>query len=301
VERSQPSPRFIAALIAAAAVLLGLGASFRPRAVQQTTAVPSNELATLPGLSQRRALRDLADYIGERSNSSAGSILYLPDYGASALVTGPDSALTAVAAKSEPEAAVEPVRLLKIPRPARDSTQRVVLRREPDTLRSRWALVVARSPSGQVLSLAGLVGGRVDSRCGELELRELIFDSSIPVAFGGGGVFDLDGNPVALVVPCGSRGMLVPLADVAWGIEQQQSVPYRLWVELGFRVDSAAELRVSEVRSGSRAARAGLRKGDRLQNVDDLAGLLPSEDQQFRLTLRRGKRGVVLRSIAQQP
>jgi hypothetical protein len=120
------------------------------------------------------------------------------------------------------------------------------------------------------------------------------------VAFAGGGVFDLDGNPVGLVVPCGSRGMLVTLADVARGIEQQQSVPYRLWVELGFRVESGAEPRVREVRAGSRAARAGLRKGDRLQALEDLGSLLPPQGQ-FRLMLRRARHGVILRAVAEQP
>jgi len=312
VERPQPSPRFIAALIAAAALLLGLGASFRPQTVQPKTAVPSNELATLPELSQRRALRDLADYITERASSSAASILYLPDYQASALITGPDSALTAVAAESRNE--VEPVRLIQVLRPAGDSAQAPVVRRETDTLRSRWALVVARAPDGQILSLAGLMGGRVEARCGELELRELVFDSSVPVAFQGGGVFDLDGNPVGLVVPCGSRGMLVPLADVARGVELQQSIPYRLWVGLGFRVelpDSSAPASrnrpgvvVAEVRSASAAGRAGLKKGDRIvgvaadsvQTLEDFSSLLPP-DQPVSLVLRRTARGVFLRSI----
>ena len=62
----RPHPRFIATLLAVAALVLAAGASLRPRD-KQAAAVPTNELATLPERSQRRALRDIAEYVGERS------------------------------------------------------------------------------------------------------------------------------------------------------------------------------------------------------------------------------------------
>jgi PDZ domain-containing protein len=303
MERAHPSPLFLAGLIAAAAVLLGVGATLRPRTEQPTTAVPSNELATLPELSQRRSLRDLADYINERASSSAPSVVYLTDYATSALALGPDSVLTAVAQpKDASTPGIEPVRFLRIRAPRVDSTRPALPRHLADSVRIRWALLVARSPDGQVLSLPGMVGGRIGAQCGDLEMTELIFDSSVPPAFRGAGVFDLDGNVVALVVPCGGRMMLVPLADVARSFEQQGSTPYRLWVELGFRLGPPPGLRVTEVRGRSPSARAGLRVGDLIvaadsapaRSLEDLSALL--SDHPGRLVLRRTRSGVILRN-----
>lgn len=313
-DRPRPDPRFIAGLMVVAALLLGVGAFFRPRTAEPTTAVPTNELATLPELSQRRALRDLADYITERAAFSASSIVYLPEHQSSALLLGPDSVLTAVAPDTS-GSAFEPVRFIQGPltHTAVDSARKFVLHTEADTLRFRWALVVARTANGQILSLSGMVGGRVAASCGDLRLRELIFDTTVPAAFRGGGVFDLDGNAVALAVPCIGRILLVPLADVARAVEQQSSISYRMWTQLGFRavpVDSAAAgpgagpagLRVSEVRSRSSAGRAGLRAGDLIlsaagkpaQSLEDLSSLV-STPESTGFILQRTRRGVLLR------
>ncbi len=312
IERPRPDPRYIAALMVAAALLLGVGAFFRPRSAEPTTAVPTNELASLPELSQRRALRDLADFITERASSNAAAVTYLAEYQSSGLLLGPDSVLTAVVPE-HPAPQVEQVRFLRLPRPAADSMGAVLLRRDADTLHFRWALVVARTANGQILSLPGMVGGRVAATCGDLRLRELIFDSAVPEAFRGGGVFDLDGNPVALAVPCSGRIMLVPLRSVARAIEQQESIAYRTWTELGFRTapaDSAAPgrpdgtggLRVTEVRRESSAGRAGLRAGDLIlslgdqpvQSELDLSPLLLSTGESTGFTLHRTRRGVLL-------
>ena len=280
VEPPRPNPRFIAGLVVTAGLLLGIGASFRPGREQVTTAVPSNELATLPELSQRRALRDLADYFTERSTTSASSVMYLPEYSSSGLVVAPDTVLTVTVPSAPERSAVEPVHFLKLTLSRPDSTRRIPSRRSTDTLRSQWALVVARGPDNQTLSLPGLLGGSLRSSCGELELRELVFDRTVPPVFRGGGVFDLDGNALALAVPCAERTMLVPLSAVFHALVRQESSDYRAWVDLGFRAapaDSlpapspaagASRLRVTEIRQRSPAGRAGLRPGDVILQIE---------------------------------
>src|SRR5918999_4497535 len=94
---SRPNPRFIAGLIGVSAVVLAVGAALRPPARQAvTTAVPSNELATLPERSQRRALRDIAEYVRDRAATFRRSLVYLAEYQTTALALAPNSLLTVV-------------------------------------------------------------------------------------------------------------------------------------------------------------------------------------------------------------
>ena len=219
---SRPHPKFIAGLVAVAAVILGVGAVLRPPAREAaSTAVPSNELATLPERSQRRALRDMADYIKDRAAIVSRSVVYLPEYQTSALALAPNALLTVIPDSGESERAPLPaVRLLTQPAPVDTGIQAVTIL-ETDTLPPRWGVVVARTADGRTLSLAGLTGGLIETFCGELGFRELVFDAHVPLAFRGGGLFDLDGNAVAQAVPCNGRIALVPLSNLIWALKLQ--------------------------------------------------------------------------------
>jgi hypothetical protein len=219
---THPNPRFLAALIGVAAVILGIGAALRPPAREAvTTAVPSNELATLPERSQRRALRDMAEYVSDRANTFSSSVAYLPEYQTSALVLSPGSLLTVIPDSSGSRRAPAGVRiLLTQPSPADSGLQAAPVLRA-DTLPPRWGLVVARTMDGRTLSLAGLTGGLVSTFCGDLGFPELVFDAPVPLAFRGGALFDLDGNAVAQAVPCNGRIALVPLSDLMWALALQ--------------------------------------------------------------------------------
>jgi hypothetical protein len=220
---SRPNPRFIAGLIGVSAVVLGVGAALRPPIRQAvTTAVPSNELATLPERSQRRALRDMAEYVRDRAATFSRSVVYLPEYETSALALAPDSLLTVVPETSGSGRATPPsVRILLTHPAAVDSGLLAAPILNADTLPPRWGLVVARTVDGRTLSLAGLTGGLIQTFCGELGFRELVFDAFLPIAFRGGALFDLEGNAVAQAVPCSGRIALVPLSDLIWALELQ--------------------------------------------------------------------------------
>jgi hypothetical protein len=220
---ARPHPRFIAGLIGVAALVLGIGATLRPPARQAvTTAVPSNELATLPERSQRRALREMAAYVGDRASTFSRSVVYLPEYQTSALAVAPGSLLTVVADSSGSEPATPPaVRILLTQPSAVDSGLPAAPILDADTLPPGWGLIVARTVDGRTLSLAGLTGGLIQTFCGELGFRELVFDALVPLAFRGGGLFDLDGNVVAQAVPCSGRIALVPVSDLLWALPLQ--------------------------------------------------------------------------------
>jgi hypothetical protein len=306
----RPNPRYIALLVGAALLILLVGAFLRPRAKEVPIPAPTHELATLPERSQRRAFRDMADYVAERAATLSASIIYLPEVGTSGLVLGPDSVLTAVADSAPRRSASIPLRFVVESLPPGDSARPAIPRMDTDTA-PRWTMVVARRRDGQVLSLAGLTGGTLETQCGDFLLQELVFDAVVPVAFAGGGAFDLDGNAIGLAIPCGSRTALVPLAEISRLLALQQSVEYQLWTHYGLRVrpgdsayaplSSTKGLVVTELLMGGPASRAGVRAGDVIlrvsgqpvSRVQDLARLLDGNEDRP-LLVQRTPSGLLL-------
>lgn len=259
----RPSLRYIAVLLGGALLILVVGAVLRPGAEGVST-VATSELATLPERSQRRELRDIAEYVSQRAASLASSVVYLPASRASGVVLGKDSVLSAALPPRPPAVLVS-----QSPGDSSVSPPRGTV----DDLSPHWALVVARAPDGRVLQLAGLTGGVVPVLCDELALHELAFGAPVPEAFAGGGVFDLDGNLLALAMPCAGHVALVPLADVATALERQASVAFRLWTLLGVRVAP-----IDSARAEARGADAGLVVTETLAGGPaDLAGLWPGD------------------------
>lgn len=310
--RARLSPRYVAILVVVAALVLAAGRLLRPK--QDTpVVVPTRELATLPERSQRRVMRDLAGYIGERTGALGTSVIYVPDLAVSGLVVGRDSALT-VSSDSAPAATVgrygATPRVLLVGLGPGDARSAPATLGAVDSVSPRWTLVVARSEEQRPLSLAGLIGGVGQARCGEVTFRELLFDAPVPEAFTGGTMFDLDGNALAMAVPCGGRVALVPLADLMSLLARQNQPEHVVWTRFGFRaaeVDSVTRallgvdsgLVVTELLVGSLADGAGLRAGDVLLGSTDLAALAGSPDD-ARLRVRRAGAGVAL-TLAPDP
>ena len=303
---SRLHPRYVAVLVAAAVLILVLGAVFRPN-TEQTVSV-TRELATLPERSQRRELRDIADYAGQRAAALAGAVVYLPAVGASGVLVASDSVLSVADRSGSPE-------FLVLPRSASDSTMAPAPTAGLDGSSPGWALALARSPDGSRLSVVGLTGSVVPIQCGEVALHELAFGASVPAAFAGGALFDFDGNALALAVPCAGRVALVPMSDVTAARRSQAMPEYRLWRRFGFRTASPSwfgeglagpdsGVAVVETLADGPADRAGLRPGDVItraagETVTSPADLelLAQTPETEHLELRRTPGGVALATV----
>ena len=305
-EEQRVSPRYIGILVAVAGVVLIAGSLLRPGKPVPAPTVGGTELATLPERSQRRLMRDLAGYIGERTGALAASIVYVAEWSASGLVVGPDSVLTVSLAAgpdgSAPPSARTPRVILAALGPSESSGVPAAFG-AVEGVSPRWALLVARSDERRPLSLAGLLRGIGRVGCGELSFRELLFDAPAPEAFIGGTMFDLDGNALAMAVPCAGRIAIVPLADLLAVLQLQHQPEESVWARFGFRATEDSITRallgvdsgrvVTELLVGSPADAAGLRAGDVLVNGLSLAeaAALPPDD---RLRVRRRNGAVAL-------
>jgi hypothetical protein len=296
--------RYVALLLGAALLILAVGSALRPKE-EQPVLVPTNQLATLPERSLRRDLREMAEFVGQRASASAGSVVYLPAIGASGLRVGPDTVVSAVMQDGIPR--------ILVSRPAtRDTAPPAERSALADVPGPRWSIALARSPDDRLLSVAGFAGSAAEVLCGGMRLHELAFGASLPAAFAGGGLFDLDGNVLALAVPCGGHIALVPLAEAMEALGRQATPEFRLWTRFGFRVapgvtmglgppGADSSLAVVEIRVGGPADRAGLRPGDvivrlgtdRVAVPENLRPLLAAPAGTA-LDVRRGRTGVTL-------
>jgi hypothetical protein len=266
----------------AAVLVLVIGSLMRPDS-KQASVVPTNELASLPERSQRRVLRDMAEYIRERAATFALSVVYLPSIGVNGLVLAQDSIVSAFTpasgSNSEGTSAISPS-FLVMQMGSLDSANPAGRDTSLTVLTPRWGVVVARAPDGTPLALAGMTGGAVGLQCGAFALREIVFDAVIPPSFSGGAVFDLEGNVFGQAIPCAGRTALVPLEDVVLALGTQATPEHQLWARYGFRVAplnsitpgvlrADSGLVVMEVLLSSAAHRAGLRPGDVLSGNAD--------------------------------
>ncbi|HEU4587850.1 MAG TPA: PDZ domain-containing protein [Gemmatimonadales bacterium] len=310
------SPRYIALLAGVALLVLLVGALLRPRDAKKTPAVPSNELVTLPELSQRKALRDMATYLAEQGEAAARSVVYLPALGASGLIWSRDSVLSVTSPIAFPSAHPAPGLLPALLPGAGDGAVPVTRSTRADSMPAQWGVVVARAPDGRPLTLAGLTGGRVAVRCGDATLETLAFNALLPVAFAGGGLFDVEGHLRAVAAACDGQVILVPLGEVQRTLVARRAPATQLWARYGVRFtpldstlhaalgrsgEDAGGLMVTEVWLEGPADRAGLRPGDvvtqagdqPVTGLDDLAPLLASPPGTA-LRVRRTGGGVVL-------
>ncbi|HEU4648971.1 MAG TPA: PDZ domain-containing protein [Gemmatimonadales bacterium] len=310
------SPRYIALLAGVALLVLLVGALLRPRDAKKTAAVPSNELVTLPELSQRKALRDMATYLAEQGEAAARSVIYLPALGTSGLIWSPDSVLSVTSPIAFPSAHPAPALLPALLPGANDAAVPVTRSTRADSIPAHWGVVVARAPDGRPLTLAGLTGGRVALRCGGGTLETVAFNALLPVAFAGGGLFDMEGHLRAVAAACDGRVVLVPLGEVRRTLVERRTPGDQLWARYGVRftpLDSTLSaalgrsgedgdgLMVTEVWLEGPADRAGLRPGDvvtqagdqPVTGLDDLAPLL-TPPPGTALRVRRTSGAVVL-------
>jgi S1-C subfamily serine protease len=274
--------KYVATLALVAFSILVVGLLIKPQDGVEAP-VPVAEAAPLQQLSRERDLRAQASYFAERIAAVAPQTVYLSEFGISAVRW--DSA--AMVATTLPDVPITTIRYVQS-----DDTVRSALP-VPPTERVRWVLAVARRPDGSTVSAVGLNGGLATAQCGDATYRELILDVPLHSALAGGGLFDLSGRRLGLIVLCDGRTAAIPVGEVERALRELASVRGRLKGDLGLAV-AALDQRLSayfrrdtgvvvvELQQDSPADSWDLRPGDIIEsidnqpvrNVDDLAPLL---------------------------
>jgi hypothetical protein len=155
--------------------------------------------------------------------------------------------------------------------------------------------------------------------CGVVVAEELISSLALTRMMAGGGLFDIDGNLRAVVLPCDARFVAVTTASIESIVKNADSLEQRLLARFGLVVGALAEdeqtyfkasrgVIVREVWSGYGGDEAGVQPGDIILTLsgrdvtgpDDLRPLAePPGERPFELTVQRGTpRGSMTLTIA---
>ena len=290
--------RYIVTLAAGAAVILVVGSLLRPRQPSTDAPVPAPsqaELSRLSQLSQRRTLDSIAEYFAGVADDAGPGVVWLPSLSRSGLVWERGLVVTArtewrfpdVATLSTPAGDVGVSAVAAGPHlPIAALRSSDVQGLQPPRRRSAaflaagaWMLALWHSGGNVNFTPAHFLGtGEV--RCAEQLVDEVLSNVVWTLAMAGGGLFDLDGNLVGVIVPCGERVAAVAVADVETLVNQGQTQEGRLLRRYGLRVDVLSEaeqehfgrgreLVVREVWTDYLAYAAGLVPGDLLMAIDD--------------------------------
>lgn len=305
----------------AAVLVLVLGGILRPRPRPEQPPPVETDIARLGRLAERRTLESASTFFAQLGDDVAPGLAWIDGPGltgvaweAQVVVTarfGSPSGSLSVSTMSgsaparrgdwSPDSPVATVRA--------DATRPFTppVRAPLPAAPGAPVIAVWQSERGHVFAPATYIAesGLV---CAGLPGREVGVTVPLTRAMSGGGVFDLDGGLLGVILPCGSRfAAVVPEAVDEW-LRMNVTAASRLVARYGvtfepltpaeadfFKASSGAVVR--ELRAGGAAAAAGLRPGDIVVAVDgtpvggrdDLRSLVgPVIPATVRLSVRRG-------------
>ena len=322
--------KYIAILAISSAVILTVGTLMRPQPLQTepaTTRSPG-EIVRLEQLTQRRSVEDYAEYFAHVAGLVEQSVLLLASSGQTGVIWDSRAVLTAARRGPFPVADKTALRggelelTTAIAGPHLPyvllSTAVDVIPRErvPSRFYSpgSWLVAVWRTPDGSMRYSEGHLLGGAAGDCNGLEVTEVITNFSREYLNPGAGLFDLDGNLVAVALTCDTETIAIDADALAVTIVPDDSLEARLTKRYGMRVDTAtkAELAhfernagamVREVWTGYGAHQAGLLPGDFILSIDgqdveavaDLERLtLPVSTEMLELVVWRARRRLKL-------
>jgi serine protease Do len=312
-------------LAVVSAGILIIGAKLKPERAPEVP-ISQAEMVRLQTLTQRRNLEDLTTYFSGIADGVKSSLVWLEGMGTSGIVWGGDGlivtaaprkctmrAVTAVTPAGEAPLQVDmlsadfPVASLKAPA---ESRFRPVFRAAAASLRpGTWILQVSSREDGGCLSTPGTYGGNVSAKCGDFDVETVKTSLPLTETSLGGGVFDMDGNLLGVVLRCGDHYAAVTPEGVDAVLAGASSFRGQLLRRYGLRAEALNEetrryfkaetgVLVTEIRRGMPADVAGLVPGDVIQaldanpinTVDDLAPLvLPMAFPTFHVYVKRGR------------
>lgn len=295
------NPRYIFVLAVAAGLILVLGWLLRPGDSGISEAVASApsqvELSRLPAMTVRRSLEDMSDFFGEVGDDLAPGLVRLESVRRSGVVWSVDRVVTARAEWRFPAAVTVgagdgdvgaytaiagphlPLAALRTPALMAKAPPR---RRAADSLRSGEWVIAAWQGDAAFAFAPGTYLGTASRDCGGHRVDELVTTLPIRETMLGGGVFELDGGLVAVVLRCDGEDLAVTARSVEELLEVGATHDSQVRASWGLQVEplGAAEafhfglgngLVVRQLWERYPGEATGLRPGDVLVALDGVA------------------------------
>ena len=286
-------------------------------------------MALLARRAERRALDSMATYFAVTAGDVDSSIVYLPGTGTSGVVWNDGTIVTVPLERHAGETIVQvasgehrarpamwgprlPLAALAIGSglpglsAARGATSR------PEA--GGWVLAVWRAGRGEQGVAPGSYLQSASLTCGPMTVQEIVSSLALNPMMAGGGLFDIDGGLLAVILPCGDRLAAISTTSIEAILRVSDTSEQRLLARYGlvlgalddaekayFKIDDGAIVR--EVWTGYRGDEVGLMPGDIIGALDgisvatpgDLLALTePTGEQALELTVRRGPRTLMV-------
>jgi S1-C subfamily serine protease len=327
---ARQNPRYIAGLALAAAAILVVGFLLKPRKPQSEAqpTLSQTEMQRLARLAQRRSLDTMTDHFAAVVADLASRVVQVGAGTGSGILWESDLVVTAGGGVPAPESTVvmtpaghllTATRLVAGPQlplvayqfPGETRPPRTGMMNTDVLEPAEWVLAVWHQ-EGDLGFCPGHYTETRRTRCGELMVEEVRTSLDLSSEMAGGGLFDLDGALMAVILPCGGGYAALSPSSVSRLIRLGRSLEGRILAHHGMRTAPLTEAvrrhfglqegaLVTEVWKGRPAARAGLRPGDVIVGLGehpvatprDLEPLLlPAELGASVLRVRRGQRTV---------
>jgi serine protease Do len=322
------SAKYIASLAAAAATVLVLGFLLKPDKPQAESNPPLSPIETqrLARMAQRRALDTMTEHFSAVVSDLAGRVLQVGAGTGSGILWNTGLVVTAGRSTPSPESTVVmtpeghlltatrsvdgpnlPLTAYELPVQPPPGGERI---EEAGAIEpGEWLLAVWHHEGDLAFSPGNFLETR-STRCGEMGVEAVLTSIALSDEMAGGGLFDLDGALVAVVLPCDEEHVALTPDSVSRLLERGHGFEAEMLASYGLRtlpVDEAARdllgvedgALVSEIWRGYPADESGLRPGDVIVSLgeQDVASpqdleplLLPPELQPRQLRVRRGRR-----------
>jgi serine protease DegQ len=324
---------YVSALAIAAGLILIGGWLARPRDIPQSPPpLPSEtEIQQLAKRTERRSLKDMTNYFAGVAQNVAASIGRIRTASVSGIawddqriITGPiqrgpvAAALTVASASGD--APMRPTMwgpnlpMMALARPdvgsapdgAAPRSMNPAHRAEFLPHPGDWIVAVWRTDTDPVFA-AGTFSQMASAMCSVVSVQEIVSTISLTNTMIGGGLFDIDSNLLAVILPCGDRRIAaVATASIVGMLQREDSAEQRLLGQYGFAAGPLSPdeekhfkrtdgLLVREVWIGFPGDVAGLRPGDiitesngrSVTTLNDLRTLDTPADAASNLTVHR--------------
>jgi S1-C subfamily serine protease len=316
------NPKYIASLALAAALILIVGFLFKPRPPASEAPPPPTqvEIQRLARLSERRALDTMTEHFSAVARGVSPRVLHVSAGGGTGILwdpslvvtagspapdsmmvtTGEGHLLTATRTVAGPHL---PLAAYGLPGESRLPAARV---EQADTLAaSEWVLAVWHD-QGELNFAPGHFLETRPATCAEQDVEEVLTSVALSPVMVGGGLFDLDGALVAVILSCGDGHVAVSPKSVSRLVEQGRGFEAQVLALHGMRtaplnavarshLGLAEGALVTEIWSGHGADVAGLRPGDVIVGLSDQPVGAPEDLQPLLLPPDLGPRIVRVR------